>query len=335
MLFMTLPAAADPPSTLGDKYDAYIAQQALAEKIAMVEADKDAFAIGLAGKWEAEALERGNDENWLERISGVLSEEDAEALLSKSEAESWDDFIGVQTTSELVFYPLKPCRVVDTRLATRWGPYGTPVSSGQTIPVRTYPSMAGQGGASDCGVYSGAAAVVINVTAVPVSGTGHLRVWPYGTSIPNASLVNYKTGVQNVANAVVQSQCRGCSNELNVFSSATSHVIIDVIGYFAQNTRTAVDNYVSYSSQSVANNTSFNVLSPACPTGFRLTGGGFLESSYDEGLNFIGSRPIKGTSYGLISGTNQADRYLCQGRNQSGGTRTVYCHSLCARIPGR
>jgi hypothetical protein len=241
LLFVTLPVYADEAT--GGLDEAF---QANDEVMAEIEANKAAFAQELAARWESEALARGNDETWLGRISGALSEEDAETLLSKSDAESYDEFIGTQTTSELVFYPLKPCRVVDTRFATRWGSYGTPVGSGGTIAVRTYPSLAGQGGASDCGVYSGSAAVVVNVTAVPVSGgQGFLTVWPYGQSRPNASLVNYNSASTSgaIANAVSQSQCRGCSDELYVYASRTSHVIIDVIGYFAQNTATALQTY--------------------------------------------------------------------------------------------
>jgi hypothetical protein len=335
LLFVSLPVYADE-ATGGLVDETY---QGQAEVMAEIEANKAAFAQELAAKWEAEALARGNDETWLERTSGVLSEKDAGSLLSMSEAESYDEFIGIQTTSELVFYPLKPCRVVDTRFATKWGPFGTPIGSGGTIPFRTWtPSLAGQGGAAECLVNSDSAAVVVNVTAVPVSGgQGFLTVWPFGQSRPNASLVNYNSGSTSsaIANAVSQSQCRLCSEELYVYASRTTHVLVDVIGYFARPTATPLDNDVRYASKSVLNNSLFDLHSPACISGFRLTGGGFLESSYDEGFNFIGSRPVSGTSFGLVSGTNIADRYLCQGRNQSGGTRTAYCYSVCARIPGR
>jgi hypothetical protein len=301
--------------------------QAYSDNIAEIEANKAAFAQELAARWESEALARGNDETWLGRISGALSEEDAETLLSKSEAESYDEFIGTQTTSELVFYPLKPCRVVDTRFATRWGSYGTPVGSGGTIAVRTYPSLAGQGGASDCGVYSGSAAVVVNVTAVPVSGgQGFLTVWPYGQSRPNASLVNYNSASTSgaIANAVSQSQCRGCSDELYVYASRTSHVIIDVIGYFAQNTATALQTYQGVSAYvSCPNNANCTALGPVCPSGYTLTGGGPQWQLFTSAANNVYNAPWPGNRWG------------CQFRNSSGSTQLVRCYSVCARIPGR
>lgn len=339
LLLIAFPAIAeDSENGMNASYEAYVEGQEYAESLAEIEANKEAVVHELAAKWEGEARERGNDETWRDKIEIQLSEQDAETLLSRSEADSFEDFIGIQTTSELVYYPLKPCRLVDTRFATRWG-FHTPLSGGGTRSFDTWGPLSGQGGASSCGVSSAAAGVVINVTAVSKgvsTGDGWVAVWPYLQSRPNASLVNYNGNSASgaTANATVQSQCYSCSDELYIYASKTTHFIVDVIGYMARNTRTPVDNDVRFASKSVSNGASFDLWSPACPSGFRLTGGGFGENNYD-GVNFIASRPVQGLSKGSVSGTNLVDRYICQGRNQTGGTRTAYCYSVCSRIPGR
>jgi hypothetical protein len=302
--------------------------QAYLDNIAEIEANKAAFAQELAARWEAEALARGNDETWLERISGSLSEKDAGSLLSMSEAESYDEFIGLQTTSELVFYPLTPCRIVDTRFATKWGPFGTPVPSGGTINVRTYPSLAGQGGAANCGVNSDSAAVVINVTAVPVrGGQGFLTVYPFLQPQPNASLVNYNSGSTSgaIANAVSQSQCRLCAEELRVFASRTTHVIIDVIGYFARPTTTKPETLRFSNSQTIGALATVGFQSPNCPSGYARTGGNCNPgSSYNLRM---------GDSY--VSPNDNPGFMRCTFRNTSLVSTTAYANVICARQPGR
>jgi hypothetical protein len=337
LLFVTLPVYADE-ATGGLVDEAY---QGQAEVMAEIEANKAAFAQELAAKWEAEALARGNDETWLERTSGVLSEKDAGSLLSMSEAESYDEFIGIQTTSELVFYPLKPCRVVDTRFATKWGPYGTPIGSGGTIPFRTWtPSLAGQGGAAECLVNSDSAAVVVNVTAVPVSGgQGFLTVWPYGQSRPNASLVNYNSGSTSgaIANAVSQSQCRLCSEELYVYASRTTHVIVDVIGYFARPTATIPDQYIVSTGLRTIPTGTYSLFTSTCPSGYRLSGVAGLVNLWTLDIELTGLRAASNGSVGLVSGANSGTQALCQFYNKSGASRAdaIECHAICLRQPGR
>jgi len=238
-----------------------------------------------------------------------------------------EPLFGTQTTSELVLYPLSPCRIVDTRYATRWGSPG-PISAGETISIWTYGVRSDQGGeeVSSCGVVSNAAAVVINVTVVPVAGNGYLKVYPSNSTPPNASLVNYEQGGQHIANAVVQSQCYGCGNELDIYSYATSHVIIDVIGYFARPTATPLDNVVVTNVTTVPINGFANVLSPICPAGYRLTGGG---------CNFqFGDIETQWSSRPASTGVN-VNQWLCQGYNSAPGATGVTSYAVCSRIPGQ
>jgi hypothetical protein len=123
--------------------------------------------------------------------------------------------------SGLVFYPVTPCRVLDTRLTN--GPLGGPILAAgatRTVPVLSSP----------CGVPATAAAYSLNETIVPTGPLGYLTTWPAGTSQPLISTLNGPTGTV-VANAAIVPA--GTSGSINVFVTDQTHLIIDVNGYFA------------------------------------------------------------------------------------------------------
>jgi hypothetical protein len=123
--------------------------------------------------------------------------------------------------SGLVFYPVTPCRVMDSRLAN--GPLGGPIlvaGGTRTVPVLS----------SSCGVPASATAYSLNMTVVPSGPLGFLTTWPAGTSQPLVSTLNDPTGTV-VANAAIVPS--GTSGSINVFVTDQTHLIIDVNGYFA------------------------------------------------------------------------------------------------------
>jgi uncharacterized delta-60 repeat protein len=137
-----------------------------------------------------------------------------------------------ESSTDLVFSPVTPCRIVDTRKA------------GGAIPpggIRGYrvrgnnAQMTSQGGnPSGCPSPGNLEpyGVHINVTAVPVAGPGNIVAYPFGSGTPKASLVNYKFGVQNIANSGTVLTCWDCGNDINIKSNnGTTHVVIDVLGY--------------------------------------------------------------------------------------------------------
>ena len=135
----------------------------------------------------------------------------------------------VVPSQDLLFAAVQPCRIVDTRLA------GGAIPPGATRSYNVRGAVATQGGnPGGCPSPGGEPlAVALNVTAVPVAGRGNLRAFPFGTAPPNASLVNYQTGAQNVANAATVKTCFNCTNDINIKSSVgTVHVVIDVLGYY-------------------------------------------------------------------------------------------------------
>jgi hypothetical protein len=125
--------------------------------------------------------------------------------------------------STLAFYPVTPCRLVDTRNAD--GPLGGPIMAAQQ--TRTFPLPT-----SSCNsIPAGALAYSLNFTVVP-SGVplGYLTTWPTGESQPVVSTLNAPTGLTTANAAIVPA---GTSGSINVFTSDTTQVVIDINGYFA------------------------------------------------------------------------------------------------------
>ncbi|MFL6198295.1 MAG: hypothetical protein ACJ76J_03880 [Thermoanaerobaculia bacterium] len=142
--------------------------------------------------------------------------------------------------SDLVFVPLAPCRIIDTRLA------GGFLAAGETrdFQVAGVTEFGAQGGTQGgCGVPAGsaepnAAAVVVNFIAVGPAGPGDLVAWAWGQPKPNASVINYSNvpGL-NIANGVVVpiagTNLVPADLHLQAEVSGT-HVVADVTGYFTR-----------------------------------------------------------------------------------------------------
>ncbi|MFC7489468.1 hypothetical protein, partial [Knoellia alttitudinis] len=117
---------------------------------------------------------------------------------------------------------LDPARVLDTR-GSVGGFNGQPVGPAATIAVQ----VAGRGGVPA----SGAAAVVVNVTATKPTTNGYLTVFPSASTRPVTSNLNFSPG-QTVPNLVVVRL--GADGKVAVFNSGgTTHVLMDVAGWYA------------------------------------------------------------------------------------------------------
>ncbi len=145
--------------------------------------------------------------------------------------------------SDLLFVPISPCRIIDTR---KTGPLTGPLAPGVVRDFyvtgnANFPQQGGEVGG--CGVPDGAAtplapAVVVNFVAVGPAGPGHLEAWEYGQPVPNASVINYSNvpGL-NIANGVVV-PIDGTSLhpfDLHVRANVSgTHLVADVTGYFTR-----------------------------------------------------------------------------------------------------
>jgi hypothetical protein len=122
---------------------------------------------------------------------------------------------------ELRFYPLTPCRVVDTRGTA--GPFGGPEMEAQS--TRSFAIPAG-----GCNVPSTAKAYSMNVTVVPDGVLSFLTAWPAGAGQPFVSTLNSFDG-SVVANAAIVPA--GANGAISIYVTDRTHVILDINGYFA------------------------------------------------------------------------------------------------------
>jgi hypothetical protein len=75
-----------------------------------------------------------------------------------------------------------------------------------------------------------ARSVALNVTATEPDLPGFLTVYPSGAARPTTSNLNYVAG-QTIPNAVIVGL--GPTGAVDIFSNAATHVVVDVVGYFA------------------------------------------------------------------------------------------------------
>ncbi len=136
-----------------------------------------------------------------------------------------DGYFTTPGDSAFAFYPLPPCRIVDTRNAN--GHLGGPfLTGGQERDFRILESPCIPTGTT-------LAAYSFNVTAVPHPAhqrLGYLTVWPAGQDQPVASTLNNPTGTI-VANATIVPA--GTNGDLAVYPNNDTDLLIDIDGYFA------------------------------------------------------------------------------------------------------
>jgi hypothetical protein len=121
------------------------------------------------------------------------------------------------------FLPVQPCRVYDSRTAT--------ILTGGTS--RTIP-MDGV-----CSLPAGARAYSVHITAfgsAPSSSYGFITAWPTGQAQPTVSTMNFLGGSQTSTAAVVPA---GSGYDINVFTTTTTHFVVDVNGYYAEDLGTS------------------------------------------------------------------------------------------------
>jgi hypothetical protein len=168
-----------------------------------------------------------------EEVIHILKGNDPADFASSSIA----DLSGVQNlgsvTDSLVFWPVDPCRVVDTRLTG-----AGQVAAGTSRDFRVHgnaATMSAQGGnPAGCLAPNGEpSGVVINVTSTNHNpGFGFLTVYPFTSTRPDASLLNYSPGV-DIANSTVQKTCYLCGEDISIYTAVSpSDVIVDVQGYY-------------------------------------------------------------------------------------------------------
>jgi hypothetical protein len=208
-----------------------------------------ALALLVATAEAGRAASAGAEGGWFEAILAAREAEAGRAVDSGQRASVLARMAGLEaphaigdSAADLVFTPLAPCRVVDTRAPTAGILVaGTPREFVVAGDGALFASQGGQAGG--CGVPVGATAAMLNLVATGSTGMGHLRAkaWAAGTPVmPNASIINFGivSGLNALANGLALPICdpaaAACTYDLHVQSSVSNaHLVADVVGYFS------------------------------------------------------------------------------------------------------
>jgi hypothetical protein len=136
---------------------------------------------------------------------------------------------------DLVYTPITPCRIMDTRIASA----GAFVANEERSFIGWGANFAAQGGAANpCGLplSTDNAALAVNFAIVSPIAAGYITAFPANAATkPLAATLNYSAGDIKANNTVLKlSQTTGTGPHFKIFSTSASHLIADVVGYYAK-----------------------------------------------------------------------------------------------------
>jgi hypothetical protein len=128
--------------------------------------------------------------------------------------------------SALLFQPVTPCRIVDTRNEPD-GPLAGPIL-GASPAERVFTIVPG------CGIPADARVVSANVTVTGGGAAGDLRFFPADTPLPVATTISFGAGRTRANNAMLLVSEGPDAGRVTVRndSAAPIHLVVDVNGYF-------------------------------------------------------------------------------------------------------
>lgn len=210
-------------------------------------AQRQALAAQVVQSWEA-VQSRAVDVAWKDGLRARLAEQftlaELQAVSTGSLPQARPPADGAtanrlgDSQADLVYTPVAPCRVVDTRIA------GGILAAGSTRDFWvTGVGFGSQGGGSgDCGVPFGPATVaMLNFSAASSAGSGHLQAFAYGGAVPAAATLSFGVvpGLAAISNGIAIPICdpatSTCNRDFTVRAgAAATHVVVDVVGYFSK-----------------------------------------------------------------------------------------------------
>jgi len=326
---------------------------------------KDAAAESIVARAEA-AANRAFDPGYraaaLKKLASLTSSQ-LESIQSQRDAG-----LGVSPMAygssglDLVYTPVTPCRIIDTRVAV--GPIFPGVNRSYWV---TGTDFASQGGVStSCGIPFGpATAVALNLVSVSPPSYGDFRAFPYGQAVPNASVLNYIAG-QNVANGITLTICNPavatCNYDFTVQADGNySDLVVDVEGYYSRLPSTlasgitlvgtyAIDFPASAANQEGTSAITFPIPLATAPTANVIAAGGSPTTNcpgssanpeaaagqfcvYEtQGVN-VSSRCIAGVAGSWVCGTAATFGASVWVTSTAGGSRTVSIGTWAVTAP--
>lgn len=316
----------------------------LQEKIALVTGILDARkaeaeATGLANGWRQpytemllplslDDLKQVGQADSLSQLS-ILA---AETKVAAAKRAATPNALGSSST-DLVYVPIPPCRFVDTRFV------GGAINGIRGYDLVTNGSTYGGSAACDPTALFGVGensfgALAMNVTVVlPAANGGYVGIKPQAAT-PVTSSINWYEPNSILANTgIFTTDQTGAAAEFVVETSSSVHVLLDILGAFIAPEATPLNHQILLTSEAVAAGATFTILSPTCPVGFQVVGGGHRSSSFSGPAQLASSRPAANNSPGVVTGFNAATQWLVQGT--AGGAITMESYVMCAQVPGR
>jgi hypothetical protein len=206
---------------------------------------------------------------------------------------------------ELTFRPMTACRIMDTRVA------GGALAAGESRPLKIYDTtdFRSTGGSAACtNVGTSPNAFVFNIAATGWTSTGWLTFYPYDqASAPLISTLNFPGSIPGASNALANGAtvvgCPACTvADLKIFASASTHVIVDLIGWMDQSDLN-VQEFEQTRNVAAGGNWSFEAI---CPANMAVVGGGVVFFGADTNVTVWESRPRRSGNTYKTSGANRS-----------------------------
>ena len=282
------------------------------------------------------AMKRDTFEGAMAELSGAGAKL-SDAKVIDFLAASKDGNITAQTlglvSNDLVYTPVQPCRIIDTRNA------GGAIGAGFTRSFKAIDSanFTAQGGsATNCGTLGfRATAVAVTLTAVTPTGPGFATAFPFGTTQPTASTINYTAGAIVNNGLILPIPNPVAASDFTLFTLAQSDYVADIVGYFAPPAATALQCVASGNvTRSMAPGVTILYNAPSCPAGYTASTP-YCWGQDQSGVYSTGSGLHLDNPVGTASSNNLTLIAFCSFSNTTASAKDVTVGSQCCRVPGR
>ena len=269
------------------------------------------------------ALERNTFEGAVAELAGTGHRLSDEGVISKlasastAQAGSVDVQLLGSLSNDLVYTPVAPCRILDTRNTAAGAIAANATRDFVAFGVASFTSQGGS--ATNCGLNPlSATAVAINLTAVSPTASGFATAYVYGTTRPLAASINYAAGAIVNNALIVQTPNPPAFFDFTLYTFASSHYVADIVGYFAPPVATALQCVETTETTviTIPAGGSASSRAPECATGYTQTATNCESSSALVSLATIRSG-------------------FCLARNNSASVANLFATRTCCRVPGR
>lgn len=226
------------------------------------------------------------------------------------------DLLG-DTNNDLVFTPIPPCRIADTRNT------GGQIAANSDRGFNAWgvPNYTAFGGSNtNCGLQSEhPSAVVLNVTGVLPAAAGFATVYAGDlASPPFVASINYATGAIVNNNVVVALNSLGGSPDYRIYTLRASHYVVDIVGFYDTPHATALECITLPGTPvSIPAGANGQAHRPSCAAGYTETAIYCQTASFDTDIS------------------NLSEGVDCTFKNNSGTAVNGRAYARCCRVPGR